>query len=889
MNKYPLFFLASIFTLLIVLGCSSATSPVTPGNTPVITAQNTDHSSRVLWGIWDITVDTSTGNADVVPLRGAMFTANVNNILEGNQGNMLIQDMDISEFVTEGRLDCTITLKHPFPGLDQYHGFDVRGVFMHNGSKSLDYENLTCPDPGSDTDAVLLNADGYTRWFNYSEFDGNGAPLLEYFPGKLSDIPDPSAMLNGYKNFADGLDEDASYATWILAFGSVDRGIFKAGQVNSRRYELKFPMPGGTPEAHFQYAVIATWEPGDPTLTGSPAVYDPFDFPSSANCDEAFAIRTYTDGSTLYNDGSGQSGGKFAAAFEVFDWQGGIVSELGVPYEISRIIVEGDFLPGGSHEWSQAELLAVAVPASTVCSVFQVEVNGCSPDAVPGQDFWVVVESSGLNGDSYGQGFPTEFPDSPRAAFYRGSVPVSDQAPQGFSVSAIDPDTVPFWSTVDDATISGTDFVDGATVELRKDGEDPVDGLDVAWISSTQLTCDFDLADVDSGVWDVVVINPGGIEGVLESGFTIDVWSEEMIIEEAGNRTPQMAETSDGDIVLGVGCNDNTMKYLIWESAWDGPYVIANLAGHSMLYMTSDPVNDYVYLSRAPKSGTFDQLYRYTGGTGLWEVRNANYTNQNQGIFFADPAGNVHTVTATVSSYGHIVHCRASAWTNSWILPPHWFYDSYNDKELSMGSIWCQDSNGQSYVIYEKDRWKDPYSPGTGRYIKLGIIPQGDWVQPVVTIDVMPVDYELDSPAITVDSSDNLHAAWREYNYGSSSFEIQYKNSTNSGQTWGSDGIIWSGASEPVEDYVFINADSLDNLHSMFEVDGYLTYTFSSDGSTWSDTEVANESADSLPSGIEDFMPRMLVTSEDIMHVSWIRGNPTSSYGDIYHRMRDLD
>ena len=207
----------------------------------------------------------------------------------------MLQDLDLSLLASEGRLDCTVALKHPFPGLDKYDGFDVWGVFINNGSKALQYQGLAYADLASGTDAILLNPDGYTRWYNQPEFDGDGPPILEYWPGKLSNLPDPTAQLNPYRIFADGLGVEDDYYEWISDPGnSLNRGIFTAGQVNSRRYEMKFPFVGGSPKVSFQYAIVASWEPGDPTLTGNPSTYEPGDFPSSANCDEAFFMSLST-------------------------------------------------------------------------------------------------------------------------------------------------------------------------------------------------------------------------------------------------------------------------------------------------------------------------------------------------------------------------------------------------------------------------------------------------------------------------------------------------------------------------------------------------------------------------------------------------------------------
>ncbi len=423
-----------IFTLVFLLGCSGGPDPVCvdPG---LSGADRADISSRSLWGLWHCRMDPGSGQIEVAPMRSAMFTANVNNLLEANPGNLLIEDMDATDFFTEGRLDCTITLKHPFTGLDMYHGFDVWGVFMHNANISLNYDLLAYsadPDAGENV-AVLHNPDGWTRWFNYIEFNGSSVPILEYWPGALSNLPAPTATLNPFKIFADGLGEEEDYYTWITASGNVDdRGIFRAGELNSRRYELEFPIIDSSPVAEFQYAVIATWEPGDPALTGQPDIFDPGDFPVHANCEEAFFVTVSTIGSDLYYAASDDLGGTFRADIEVFDWQGGSVGGLGVLNEIERIIIEGEFIPEGdaSHEISQAELVGLALPATENSSVFQVEIVDCIPQESGDAGFWVIVEAAGANGESYDQGFPTEYPDpARRAAFLPGSVTVNDESP----------------------------------------------------------------------------------------------------------------------------------------------------------------------------------------------------------------------------------------------------------------------------------------------------------------------------------------------------------------------------------------------------------------------------------------------------------------------------
>jgi hypothetical protein len=461
------------FALMLLIGCGGTTGPGDPS--PVASAQAIEQPTggRQLWGLWQCYIDTQTGRIDVLQLRSASFTANVNNLLEAKPNNLLITDIDLTDYFTDGRLNCTVTLKHPFPGLYEYDGFDVWGVFLHNGASALHYDGLTYsggPAAGED-EAELLNADGYTRWFNQPEFDGSGAPLLEYWPGKLGNISKPTATLNPYRIFADTLGPADDYRTWLIDEGNApDRNIFRAGMSNSRRYELRFPIIGGNPTLDFQYAVVATWETGDPTLTGDPGVYDPGDFPASANVEEAFYVRADATNSSLYHIGPGDYGGDFKANIEVFDWQGRSVGGHGIPNEVAGLIVEGDFIPGGSIQLNAAQVVSMAKPGSGISSVFEVEIIGCTPTQSGGADYWVIVEASGLNGASYGQGFPTAYPPSaPRAAFSRNIVDVTGAIPTAVHVTS--PNGGEIWKaeTHHDITWTTTSYSGNVKLEYSKD------------------------------------------------------------------------------------------------------------------------------------------------------------------------------------------------------------------------------------------------------------------------------------------------------------------------------------------------------------------------------------------------------------------------------------
>jgi len=876
---------------IIIIGCSGSSNDplgaIPDNNTQEISAP-TSHSSRTLWGFWECSLDPGSDAFEIVQLRTAEFTANVNNLLDSKPGNLIIEDIEDSMLFTDGSLSCTVKLRHPFPGLDMYNGFDVLGVFMHNGSAMLDYDDLTYADGESDDEAVLLNSDGYTRWFNYPEFNGGSIPLMEFWPGKLGSLPDPTATLNPFKIYADGLDVEDDYHAWISEpSNSADRGIFRAGEVNGRRYEMRFPLVGPLPVVKFQYAVVATWEEGDPELTGNPSLFEPTDFPTSANCEEAFFINADTSESDLFYVDPASLGGTFRADVEVFDWQGGYGGN-GVTNEINRILIEGDFIPGGQYEWSQAELSAVEMPGTENSSVYQVEIPGCAPTASGDTELWMIVEAMGINGESYDQGFPTSYPlGANRAAFGTGSVFVTDEA-LNFEVTAIDPDTTPFWSIVDDATISGNNFQSGANVELRMTGEDAVIGTDVQFVSSSELTCDFDLTDVQSGDWDVVVINPGDVEAMLAGGFTIEEWSEEITLEEDGNRLPQLAETSEGSAVLLVSCNDNNLMYNGFDAGtgwWSQFYTaVSGNSGHFLMSMTSSPANDSVYL--AVNLNT----YRYTGGTSTWDYQHTQFGSARAVAIHGDINNKIHIYHNTNSAFGWIIHNRRAGWGMGYEQTYDYFQDSWNTDVISEANIFTVNSSGRTFIAYERDYNLSPYTSQTDpRWVKCAWHDPNGLVQYNLSIvDVATNLNPLDSPSITCDSNDDLHYAYRRWQAGSSEWQVVYKKSSNDAITWDSESIVYQGAEEPEDGFLYIMADSNDNLHVVYNLEGDIQYKSSTDGITWSDPETVSPTADGLPSGTEDITPRMLVTADGIMHVVWIRDDSATGYGDIYHRMRDL-
>ncbi len=310
--------LLSGIILLILLGCSGG-SPASPDSQPAndVTYRLEDvnfQSNSHLLGLWDVFVNPETETVEIIPSRGLAFTANVTRFIDGPPSNLLLKIITVDFQPDYVDLSADFGFRHPFPGFDQFTIFDTLGVFLGNGSD-------TYPGPGNfaiagENDQQLLNPDGFTRWFNAPEFEaaGHEMPIFGYYPG-ANCPPDyfPTAVLNGYKYFADWLDEDGS-AFEFLVNNSVNRGSIGSMSINYRRYDLRFP---NDLILYFQYAFIAHWEPNY-NYPDPPPNLD--DFPPSANVDEAVVVDINSDESTLYFVDENNFGGNVCLDISPWDW-----------------------------------------------------------------------------------------------------------------------------------------------------------------------------------------------------------------------------------------------------------------------------------------------------------------------------------------------------------------------------------------------------------------------------------------------------------------------------------------------------------------------------------------------------------------------------------------
>ncbi len=387
---YPL---AACILMTLILGCSSGgiQTPTAPVETETARFGNT----HLLQAVYMFECDPLNDAVDVIPLRDMDFHLNALRFLEPPP--YLYLTLESPPKFNGNVLDIDIGLRNPYLGLVQFTGFDVCGiVFTHGSLTGFHNPDLVMAGEG---DTRLLNPDGYSRWWNPSEFP-HGDTMFSYKDGLLgqpADTVDFNCNINGYKYFADGLEKDAPLATLDPA----KRGMFGAGMKNIRHYTID--LSGGL---IFNYAFDACWK----WPQGGYPWDVPDDFPPEANRPEAYDISVTEIHNSLFFIPTGFCGGALKIQIDVWDRynaDSNIVSAeslAGLEYTENTIpISSGDgyasyefILPGENLvQNGEAELLITVqsgatgyggiLPGEPVCAYFTHEYN-ISSEIPPG---WV--------------------------------------------------------------------------------------------------------------------------------------------------------------------------------------------------------------------------------------------------------------------------------------------------------------------------------------------------------------------------------------------------------------------------------------------------------------------------------------------------------------------
>jgi hypothetical protein len=242
--------------------------------------------------------------------------------------------------------------------------------------------------------------DGYTRWFNLTEFTTPG--LFGYTPG-VGPAHDFSgtATINPYKYFCDGLGPQDDLGPWLLSHPGAT-GVFSSGSSCTRNYYLRFPFSAGFT---FGYAVLADWEPG-----GQPS-----------NAPEAIACyASVTD--DIYYVNNSDKGGDLILDIGVFDWN---------EHQLSSGVMEDYVITVESTVLQHADSLSPEEMTPTGSGdhyyTYHTEIPADHVKSTVGNEFWICVQYPDYDYKSP-NGVPNSAGDDPLTALFRYDLYVSGVA-----------------------------------------------------------------------------------------------------------------------------------------------------------------------------------------------------------------------------------------------------------------------------------------------------------------------------------------------------------------------------------------------------------------------------------------------------------------------------
>ena len=395
MNRWTVLIVALL--AFVAMSCSGGgDNPVAPAELDMAgPSGQAVQSQNHLWGYYDCYVDLDSQTVVASLNRSVMFAANVVTFVNGSPANLQFQIVSTPIQPTHVDVDINVGITHPFPGMSQYDGYDVRGIFIGDGSGGLDY-NSDLDFPRLGTDQIIVGSegpggtdgapDGYTRWWNPSEFTAPG--VLGYTPGLFAS-PGYSgdATLNGYKYFADGLSMTGDAFEWVSTHVGSD-GVFTAGTTNRRNYYLRFPNAKGT---QFNYAICANWE----SETEHPS-----------NAPEAPVCRVEIEDNVYYVD-SGTNGG--ALKLDISPWNWGGFDQPSTIYVESNVV---------SAMYTLDATDMIPIGGDINYSTYHVEIDADNVTGNDGNNFWVICEYPGLDYTNT-MGVPNTANTDTLAAFFR--------------------------------------------------------------------------------------------------------------------------------------------------------------------------------------------------------------------------------------------------------------------------------------------------------------------------------------------------------------------------------------------------------------------------------------------------------------------------------------
>ncbi|MCX6646070.1 MAG: hypothetical protein NTY09_06910 [bacterium] len=395
MNRWTVLFAVLTFCIVFSISCSGGngipTLPSTgsPQDLTTQTIQSQQPGNTYILGYYDVYFDPESGTFDISENRTTAYTVNVlpflNMMISPKNGITLGSVVIHDDDPTFLGVDVEFQVYHPFPGIDQYKAYDLMAIIISEGADNMNYDNLRVGRYGVDT--YMKNADGYTRWFNPTDFTTQ--LIFGYAPGGFQNHAG-NAHINPYKYYAQGLEPEGDL--WdFLTSGSNHEGLFESG--GGRMMELEFPLPDDGIGLMFGLAIACCWEEQGQNPPGG---YTPY------HRDEAIAVSVTQTPDVWYNETDG-SGGKLILDIDLFAWE----------EQPSVIKIESSVLPSEAD----FDFASYASFSGDNYSTWHVEADAGDLTSAENHYYWVIAESQGYD---YKNGLPEiPSPDGPLAAFFK--------------------------------------------------------------------------------------------------------------------------------------------------------------------------------------------------------------------------------------------------------------------------------------------------------------------------------------------------------------------------------------------------------------------------------------------------------------------------------------
>jgi hypothetical protein len=468
MPKFTWFLILCI-SLFLSACSSSGTSPTEPSPENIINLTNQDAGISTqhteLLGFYDISIDPETGEAEISLGRTAMFTLNIVTYLNLNPQNVAIKLNSVTPGPIYNEIDVDLTYKHPLPNQPNFDLYDVRGVLITVGAQAMGH-NASLQYGQLGNGMYVANADGYTRWFNITEFTTTPG-FLSYTKGTYATNGyNGNATLNPYKYYADGLTSKGNL--WDFLTTTANNGKFASGAVNSRNYILRIPV--GTP-IKLAYSVLADWN----------GPVQPANAPEALVCNAVVTPDVWFVDPTL-------KGGNVIVDISLFDWSSTYVSGPMTDYSI---IIESTVL-STPYQLNASEMTPTG--GSGQAWTYHISIPGDNITGVAGNEFWVNVIYPGFDYTNTFGVINAAWADQLTASF-RYDLPVSPFQPVPPVVdSGVTGEIAPFLNSVYPYTVIAHD--------------DNGDILHYSWTVTDEAT-----------MTELITASPGNGDGIINIDF----------------------------------------------------------------------------------------------------------------------------------------------------------------------------------------------------------------------------------------------------------------------------------------------------------------------------------------------------------------------------------